>query len=469
MSTPAIHREEFVHLVDVSHDRVLIAWGAFWFRHDEHDGWLIVDDQELPEVAGRSTCIGHSAETFGGARVDVLDADGAVVASGASNDRTWAWVEGLAPDTDYGYRVLVEGEEWAAGERWDWVPSARGGYDLAPAGRSYDLRFHTAPPPDRPTPMLRFAAIGDYGVGIRSDSESSRRQRRVAEALERLVTDDEVRFVVSLGDNIYQGEEGEVGDESGGEDDEWYSSYYQPYRYVISRVPVYPTVGNHDAAESEASDDRAQMEDNFHTVERFRDQQDRASVDPGLFYRWRYGASVEFVCLDTSHADDDHEVVRFFQDAKHGEWLDETFQPAENDLRWRIPFSHHPVYCAGPSHSNDAAMLEALVPRFVRGGVRLVLAGHEHNFQLSEMNDISYVVSGAGGKLREGAPTDGFRRAHTALWAEQSHVLLVELDDHEARLTPVSGVLPDGQLHRMTALTPQNKTAYPPFRVPHER
>ena len=465
MTTPAIHREEFVYLVDVSHDRVLIGWGAFWFRQDERDGWLIVDDEALPEVAGRRTCIGDAAEPYGAARVEVLGQDGEIVASGATDDRTWVWVEGLQPDTDYGYRVVVAGDEWAAGQRWDWVPSPRGGYDLAPAGRSYDLRFHTAPPPDSPTPLLKFAAIGDYGVGIRSDSESSRRQRRVAEVLERLVTDSEVRFVVSLGDNIYLGEQGEVGDESGAEDDEWYSSYYQPYRYVISRVPVYPTVGNHDAAEGENSDDRAQMEDNFHTVERFRDQQDRASVEPGLFYRWRYGASVELVCLDTSHADDDSEADRFFQDDKHREWLEETFQPPEDGLRWRIPFSHHPVYCAGPSHSNDVAMLETLVPLFERGGVRLVLAGHEHNFQLSEANDISYVVSGAGGKLREGAPKDGFHKAHTTLWAEQSHLLLVELDEDEARLTPVSAVLPDGRLHLMTALTPQNEAAYPPFRV----
>jgi hypothetical protein len=110
-------------------------------------------------------------------------------------------------------------------------------------------------------------------------------------------------------------------------------------------------------------------------------------------------------------------------------------------------------------------MLETLVPLFERGGVRLVLAGHEHNFQLSEANDISYVVSGAGGKLREGAPKDGFHKAHTTLWAEQSHLLLVELDEDEARLTPVSAVLPDGRLHLMTALTPQNEAAYPPFRV----
>ncbi len=461
-----IHREPFVHLVDVLHDRVLIGWGAFWFRKDdESHGWCIVDDEALPEVAGRSKCIGAGAEPYGAARVEVLDATGAVVAEASTDDRAWVWVRGLQPDTDYRYRVLVEGAQWAAGERWDWVASARGGYDLAPAGRSYDLRFRTPPGPDAPTGPLRFAALGDYGVGIRSDSESSRRLRRVAEALDRMVTDHDVRFVVSLGDNIYLGEQGQVDDESGAEDDDWYGSYYQPYRYVISRVPVYPTVGNHDAGDSENSDDRAQMEDNFHTHERFRDQQDRASVDPGLFYRLGYGADVELICLDTSHANQDDGVDRFFQEPNHVQWLEETFA-ADDAVRWRIPFSHHPVYCAGPEHTNDKQMHESLLPMFKRGGVRLVLAGHEHNFQLSQADGRTYVVSGAGGKLREDVPKDGFAAAHTTLWAEQSHLLLVELDHTEARITPVSGLLPDGRLHLMSALTPSNDAVYPPFRIP---
>ena len=76
--------------------------------------------------------------------------------------------------------------------------------DLGP-GRTYDLQFHTFPAPDRATPLVRFVAMGDYGVGIKSDSESSRRQRRVAAVLDRLVRHHDVRFVLSLGDNIYHG------------------------------------------------------------------------------------------------------------------------------------------------------------------------------------------------------------------------------------------------------------------------
>ena len=201
-----IHREEFVHLVDLSHDRALIAWGAFWFRRDEVDGrWNILDDSELQGAVGRRACIGHDAEPFGDAHVEVLDGGGEVVAEAHTADRSWVWLGGLEPDTAYRYRIRVDGREWALGQRWDWVPTASGGYDLGPGG-NYDLGFRTFPAPDGGTPLVRFVAMGDYGVGIKSDSESSRRQRRIADVLDELVRNHDVRFVLSLGDNIYKGE-----------------------------------------------------------------------------------------------------------------------------------------------------------------------------------------------------------------------------------------------------------------------
>lgn len=458
-----VHREPFIHLVDVAHDRAMIGWGAFFFVREQPDHrWEIVDDSDLPDVAGRSTCIGEEAESFGSATVQVYHGDELVTE--VSTDSTWAWVEGLEPDTDYGYSVVVDGEEWAAGERWDWVPSSGGGYDLAPAGRSYDLSFRTFPDPEADVDRVRFVALGDYGVGVRSDSESTRRQRRIADVLDSLVADGDIRFAISLGDNIYLGEHGNVDDGSGGEDDDWYSSYYQPYRYAIARIPVFPTVGNHDTDDTEGSDDRAQLEDNFHISERFQDGSVRSSVNPGLFYDLRYGRNVELICLDTSLHSGDDDVHRLFQAPEHQEWLHSTF--SSDGARWQIPFSHHPVFCGGPKHTNDEEMIEHFLPLFDKADVRLVLAGHEHNFQISEMDGRTYVVSGAGGQIREDAPdAEQFEEAGTTAWSPQAHLLVVEIDGDEARLTPVSGLLEDGSLHLMTALSPDNQLRYPPFVV----
>jgi len=155
-------------------------------------------------------------------------------------------------------------------------------------------------------------------------------------------------------------------------------------------------------------------------------------------------------------------VHRLFQAPHHKAWLEDVFRP--DSRRWLIPFSHHPMFCAGPHHPNDEEMRETLLPLFDRAGVRLVLAGHEHNFQVSEADGRTYVISGAGGKIREDVP-QGFAEACTTAWAAQSHLLLVDIDGTEARLIPVSGLRGDGELQPMSALTPRNEVRYPPFVV----
>lgn len=461
MSSTQTHVEPFVHLAEVTSDGALVAWGAFWFQRDSpQEQWRIVPHDRLEQVAGRQKLIGHDAEPYGAAIVEVLDLQGRVVASAGTDERAWVHVTGLQPDTPYRYRVLVDGEEWAAGERWDWAPADRGGYDLLPAGRSYDLRLHTFPADDAHVP-LTFAVLGDYGVGIESDAESSRRQRRVAEVVERLVVDRAARFVVTTGDNVYEGERGRIGTGSGATDGDWWSSFYAPYRYTISRVPIYPALGNHDSSDSEQGDDRQQMYDNFHTASRFAGNDDRSSVDPGLHYVVRWGADVELVAVDTSQASD-LEAHRYFQNPKHQRWLQEAFH--RPGPRWRIPYSHHPAYCAGPHHGNDEEVIETLVPLYRETGVRVVLAGHEHNFQTSHVDGVLHVVTGAGGNLREDLPT-GFDEARTTSWAVQAHAALVEIEGDELRLTPFSGVRADGSLERMTAQTPEGAIVAPPFSV----
>ena len=87
----------------------------FYFERTERNRWEIVDEEQLPGLVGRRTCIGAMAEPFGHGTVQVLTTDAEVAAEASTDERTWVWVEGLKPDTDYRYRVYVDGEEWAAG------------------------------------------------------------------------------------------------------------------------------------------------------------------------------------------------------------------------------------------------------------------------------------------------------------------------------------------------------------------
>ncbi|HEX6153731.1 MAG TPA: hypothetical protein VFZ19_09445, partial [Solirubrobacterales bacterium] len=115
-------------------------------------------------------------------------------------------------------------------------------------------------------------------------------------------------------------------------------------------------------------------------------------------------------------------------------------------------------------HDNTAGMVERLVPLFEEAGVKLVLSGHEHNFQYSVVNGIHYVVSGAAGKLRTEPPTE-FEQAGTRAWAAEGHILLVDLDDERALVHPVAGVAADGSLEEIELRTPDGETISAPIEI----
>ncbi|MGA9767408.1 MAG: metallophosphoesterase [Blastocatellia bacterium] len=446
---PEFHAEPFLQLAGLTHKSALIAWGAFYFKVKDSDGkFKLVDDDDLKHVhPPRHQTIGARSEPYGDARVEVLNGAGKIVASASTHTTNFCWLAGLEPDTEYTYRVIVNGEEWGRGERRDWV-ERNGKMGLNLIGNSYDNRFRTHPDPTQPSPEpLTFAVFGDYGTGIK---KKDRPQGKVATVLKKAVDKNNVRLILTTGDNIYAGKKFlglPVGDE-GDEDDDWYFTYYQPYRYIINRVPVYPCIGNHDASESEDKDDRAQVVDNLYLDQRIAGEEaaGRASVDPGLFYRFRYGSEIEFICIDTSKEPDVFKGGRLFQHPKHLEFLKMALPDQGGALNpspaWRIPFSHHPPFSAGPMHHNTKEMTE-IVEMFQRAGVRIAFNGHEHNFQHSRANGIDYFVTGAGGKLRKETP-DKFTKAHTVSWCAANHFLLVTIDDKQATVRPIGGVAGSG-------------------------
>jgi len=76
-----------------------------------------------------------------------------------------------------------------------------------------------------------------------------------------------------------------------------------------------------------------------------------------------------------------------------------------------------------------------LVPLYRSADVRLLLHGHEHNFQHGQVDELHYVVSGAGAKLDERTPTR-FEEAGTLSWAAVPHCLLVQATPDRLVITP---------------------------------
>jgi hypothetical protein len=461
---PEFHAEPYVYLAGLSHKSALIAWGAFYFKVRSDGRAKLVDDQDLQWVhPPRCESIGCRSDPYGPARVEVFDQTGAMVASALTNCTNHCAISGLEADTRYTYAVTVKHELWGQGVRWDWDPEAQG---LVQRDRVYRNEFRTLPDPRQPlTEPFSFIVIGDFGVGIRRRSTEKRRQLEVARALERAVDEYDVRIILTTGDNIYASKRFMLwtGD-SGDEDDDWFFTYFQPYRYALNRVPVCPSIGNHDTEETEEHDDRDQVMDNMYLRERLAGEEaaGRASLGPGLFYKFRASSEIEFVCIDTSK-ESFFRRGRIFEYPKHWEFMQSAFPPAgEDTVRWRIPFGHHPPFSAGPQHHNTRGM-RPVIDLFERSGVRVSFSGHEHNFQHSQWNGIDYFVSGAGAKIRRRIPDD-FDGAHTRTWSGECHFLVATIDGNRMTVRAI-GESPDDALMDIPRATPSGEIVQGPIAV----
>lgn len=102
---------------------------------------------------------------------------------------------------------------------------------------------------------------------------------------------------------------------------------------------------------------------------------------PGPYYVRRV-EDVEVIVLDST-------AITSAQTA----WLRRTL--AQRSGFRRIAVFHHPAYTCG-TYRGHPAVQRSWVPLLERYGVRLVLSGHDHNYQRFERNGVTYVVHGGG-------------------------------------------------------------------------
>lgn len=200
-----------------------------------------------------------------------------------------------------------------------------------------------------------FLAVGDFGVGGAT-------QRATGDAMRAYAASNRVSALVTLGDNDYTRNASRFAVE-------WNASFgWLP----AAGVTVSGAVGNHDV---ELGRGRYQF---------------RALNMPGPYYVRRIG-DVELIVLDSTS-------VSRTQTA----WLRRTLaRPVD---RWRVAVFHHPPYTCG-GHSGSDTIRRTWGPLFERGRVRLVLNGHDHNYQrFAAVRGVNYLVHGGGG-----APLYGLR------------------------------------------------------------
>jgi hypothetical protein len=428
------YEEEYVYLADLTDTAVLISWGKFFFASTME----LVPDRRIHRLDGqhgRHTSIGANCEPYDPVDVEVRDMSGTVVRTVRVVNDTFTWVTGLTPNTEYTYRVVADRDgsrqTWGDGELWEYRPDIK---ELVKTERRYNCRFKTFPPLNASAP-LTFAVVGDTGTGTAN-------QIALAKALEAAVKERGVRLVLMTGDTIYRSSGG-----TGDDDDEWLMTYFQPYRTLIDHIPFFPCVGNHDTGETlleGGQGDTLTLYDNLLVSARFLDPPAGrdASITKGLFYRFQFGRDIEFICLDTSK-DQFLFGRRMFEKDPGKKWTQDALASPLGSAAWRIPFAHHPPYCAGPEHGDTNEMRDDIIPSCVEHGVRAFIAGHEHNFQCIDSEDadkrVRYIVTGGGGQWRTGKPeksTNGFVHA----WGgnEGTHFLIVTIAGSSMKVEPIT-------------------------------
>jgi hypothetical protein len=204
---------------------------------------------------------------------------------------------------------------------------------------------------------VRFGIIGDTGTG-------SSKQQQVADLMAQYRAVFPFDFVLLKGDNLY-------GSETPADYRKKFQDLYQ--RLLDNKVKFYATLGNHD-----------QPNERFY---------ENFNMNGKEYYRFTKG-NVAFYSLNSN-----------YMDKAQLKWLEDEL--AKETSEWKICFFHHPPYSSGGKHGSDTALRKVVEPLFVKYGVNVVLAGHEHFYErIKPQKGIYYFISGAGGKLREGNVKD---------------------------------------------------------------
>ncbi|MEX1139720.1 MAG: tartrate-resistant acid phosphatase type 5 family protein [Bacteroidota bacterium] len=240
-------------------------------------------------------------------------------------------------------------------------------------------------PPFSPLPItgpaLRFIVVGDVGTGGRG-------QRHVADAMAQVAGSDSTSFVILLGDNFYERGVRSV------TDPQWVEKFESVYDHASLQIPFLAVLGNHDYdGNPQAQVDYTAISDRWVMPSRFFSK--LFTVDDST--------DVALFLLDTNPmADLSYKDIDEGRDSAtyrpQLRWLESEL--SRNKARWTIVAGHNTIYSNG-EHGNNPRLGSLLEPLFIRYGVDVYLAGHDHDLQLLEpVQGVHYIVSGAGGKDR---------------------------------------------------------------------
>jgi predicted phosphodiesterase len=200
---------------------------------------------------------------------------------------------------------------------------------------------------------VRFAVIGDSGSGKTEQYEVGQRMVEYRQKFP-------FEFVIMLGDNIY----GKYTPR------DFEKKFERPYKELLDQgVKFYAALGNHDNPNQR-----------FYKL---------FNMDGRQYYTFTQG-NVDFFVLDSN-----------YMDKQQLDWVEKVLQGSGSG--WKICYFHHPLYSSGARHGPDIDLRTLLEPLFLRYGVQVVFAGHEHFYErIKPQKGIYYFISGGAAKIRKG-------------------------------------------------------------------
>jgi hypothetical protein len=237
---------------------------------------------------------------------------------------------------------------------------------------------------------LKFAVLGDFGTG-------DREQYQLAEQMTKLRARFPFELVLTVGDNIYGGERPQ----------DMKRKFEDPYKALLDGgVKFYASLGNHD------SRDQAKYK--------------LFNMDGKTYYTMKAPKEdVRFFALESDYLNPEQVA-----------WLEKGLQSSGE--RWNIPYFHHPLYSSGKRHGSDPDLRGVLEPMFLKYGVSVVFAGHDHFYERTKpQQGIVYFVTGSGGQLRRG--NIDRKSGIIAVGIDNDQVFLaVEIDDDQMFFNAIS-------------------------------
>ncbi len=216
-----------------------------------------------------------------------------------------------------------------------------------------------------------FAVLGDNGTGGRNAMDIARQMAHTYE-------ETPYGLVVLLGDISYYGSIA----------DRYEEVFLEPLGPLLDASVTFElAVGNHELEYVPSS------EANQEIVRRIEE-----IGAEGSFYSVVHGP-VEIFILDSSTPQ-----ITGAAGPEQLAWLEGAL--SASTAPWKVAAFHHPPYSSG-GRGSSVEVREVLEPLFVKYGVDLVLTGHDHHYERTvPLDGVTYVVSGAGSKLREAGASD---------------------------------------------------------------